>query len=127
MTTLVLILLCDTFDPIIVYSLFLLPDVYVQVKHKCEGVVLKKGKTSKTELTSNPSFKSNEFSFNFDNDKRNVTKFVFNVKTQKSSYTTDKPVIGKVVVGPISDGKWYREILKVKNREISHSLPLEMI
>lgn len=101
--------------------------VYVQVKHKCEGVVVKKGKTSKTELTSNPSFKSNEFSFNFDNDKRNVTKFVFNVKTQKSSYTTDKPVIGKVVVGPISDGKWYREILKVKNREISHSLPLEMI
>lgn len=90
-------------------------------------MVVKKEKTSKTELTENPSFKANAFTFKFDNEKRTVTKFVLSVKTQKSAYTQDKPVIGKVVIGPISDGKWYRELLKVKNKEIPHSLHLEMI
>lgn len=111
----------------IVFAILFFLAVYVQVKHKCEGVVVKKEKTSKTELTENPSFKANSFTFNFDNEKRTVTKFVLSVKTQKSAYTQDKPVIGKVVIGPISDGKWYRELLKVKNKEIPHSLHLEMI
>ncbi|PIK39092.1 hypothetical protein BSL78_24077 [Apostichopus japonicus] len=77
--------------------------VYVQVKHKCEGVVVKKEKTSKTELTENPSFKANSFTFKFDNEKRTVTKFVLSVKTQKSAYHRTN-LSCKVVIGPISEG-----------------------
>lgn len=100
--------------------------VYVQIKQMCDGQIVKKEKTPRSQLSQNVIFKRLPLSFNINTRQRKATTFVLSIKTQQNSYSIEKPVIGTAVIGPLSEGKWYKDLLRVKNKEVQHSLNLKM-
>ncbi|XP_071828740.1 uncharacterized protein [Apostichopus japonicus] len=75
--------------------------VYVQIKRIRNDVTSKKKKTPKITLTKNPSFGENIYTFTV----KPTDEFIFSVKTHRSLFTTQKPVIGKVDISSLVHDK----------------------
>lgn len=100
-------------------------NVYVQIKQILDGQILKKEKTPRFPLSENVFFPKSSFSFTIPIEQRNSTTFTVSIKTQKYFFSLKKLVIGRTVIGPFSDGKWYKDFLREKNTDLEHSLHLQ--
>lgn len=100
-------------------------DVYVQIKQISDGQILKKEKTPRFPLSENVFFPKSSFSFMIPTEQRNSITFTVSIKTQKYFFSLKKLVIGRTVIGPFSDGKWYKDFLREKHTDLEHSLHLK--